>query len=544
MKRITIFTPTYNRGYILEECYKSLCNQTNKEFIWLIVDDGSKDNTNKLVNKWQCEKKINIEYIYKKNGGKYTAVNVGIKDCKTDYFAFLDSDDCYTDSTVEEFYNLIDILDKKDNLAGIVARRKNNNNEVIGRKLDINEILEINFNKLVAKYKFYGDTCRIYKKSILLKYLYPNIAEKFIPENVMLSKIDQEYDIIFLNKALSISEYLLDGYTKSYTKLLRDNPIGFSLSLLQEINSTKNIFKKIKGILAYTNWCWRKKIQKKFLKIEDKFLYIILLPLSIIIYFLGIPSWHNNKRSIPRKIFEKIIIFKHYIKSFSGTKIKIMNAYQTIDFTLKENKSIIRLGDGEFKFLIGEEISYQEYNEELKNELNKIINEYSKTSKYLLCVPKYFFECNGIKLLKNKDYFLCWSFPRNYFKNHFPKNLVYGDAFSFGNKNTLIYDKLFFNKKYKECIFVHNNIIYAENFEKKYNIKTHFVNIPKKNAYTDILKIMNNIFNIVDYKNKKEIIIVISAGPLGKVLVKKISEHGIIAIDTGHCWDKPLNVLK
>lgn len=76
MKTLTIFTPTYNRGYILGNAYESLKKQTNKDFIWLIVDDGSTDNTEDIVEKWIEENTIEIRYIKKENGGKHTAYNV------------------------------------------------------------------------------------------------------------------------------------------------------------------------------------------------------------------------------------------------------------------------------------------------------------------------------------------------------------------------------------------------------------------------------------------------------------------------------------
>ena len=92
-KRMTVFTPTYNRAYILPKLYDSLCQQTVKSFEWLIVDDGSVDNTQELVEKWIEEKKIEIRYFKQANGGKQRAHNLGVEKSKEEIFVCVDSDD-------------------------------------------------------------------------------------------------------------------------------------------------------------------------------------------------------------------------------------------------------------------------------------------------------------------------------------------------------------------------------------------------------------------------------------------------------------------
>jgi glycosyltransferase involved in cell wall biosynthesis len=103
--KITVFTPTYNRAYILDRVYKSLINQTNKSFVWLIVDDGSTDNTESLVKKWIKEDKIEIKYYKQKNGGKQRAHNKAVKLTDTDLFICLDSDDYFTKDAIEILLN-------------------------------------------------------------------------------------------------------------------------------------------------------------------------------------------------------------------------------------------------------------------------------------------------------------------------------------------------------------------------------------------------------------------------------------------------------
>ena len=152
MKKLTVFTPTYNRAYILSKCYDSLVKQTNNDFIWMIVDDGSTDNTKELIDSYIKEKKIEIQYIYKSNGGKYTAVNEGIINGKTELFSFVDSDDYYLPNTVQTF---LDYWNKysENNIAGIIGRRCNPDFKIIGNLLEYKSNI-VNFTNISNTKKF------------------------------------------------------------------------------------------------------------------------------------------------------------------------------------------------------------------------------------------------------------------------------------------------------------------------------------------------------------------------------------------------------
>jgi len=100
-KRITVFTPTYNRAYILNRLYESLKKQSSKSFLWLIIDDGSTDNTEELVNAWIRENIIEIRYYKQENGGKQRAHNKAVELCDTELFICVDSDDYLTENAIE-----------------------------------------------------------------------------------------------------------------------------------------------------------------------------------------------------------------------------------------------------------------------------------------------------------------------------------------------------------------------------------------------------------------------------------------------------------
>ena len=134
MAFLTVFTLTYNRAYCLNKCYESLLRQTSKDFEWLVVDDGSTDNTKKLVDGWIKENRINISYIYKKNGGMHSGYNVAYDNIFTKLAVSIDSDDYMTDDAVEK---IIDFWKKygNDSYAGIVALNITKDGNVIGKEL-------------------------------------------------------------------------------------------------------------------------------------------------------------------------------------------------------------------------------------------------------------------------------------------------------------------------------------------------------------------------------------------------------------------------
>lgn len=535
MKRLTVFTPTYNRAHTLSDCYNALVKQTNKDFVWMVVDDGSTDNTKELINKFICENKIDIQYIYKDNGGKYTAVNEALVNCKTELFSFVDSDDYYLPNTIQMFFDNWDKY-SSNNLAGIVGRRCDKHGNIVGNLKEYKSTI-VNFSDFIVSNNYVGDTCRMYKTDIIKQYLYPKIDNKFIPENVMFGRIDESYDVYFLNEPLSVSEYLDDGYTKSYKKLLINNPLGYKLSLEQSIRNEKRVINKIKLYMSYITWCKRNNLA---IKSSYNSIYVFSYILAIICLLLGLPTWHTPKKGLINKIKLYFRIIHNYMATFFGVKVKVYDDKDTIELSNKYSKSIIRFGDGEFNLIRGEDITYQKHSNELSEKLLEIINNYDfHKSNYLLCIPKFFFQVSGFRLLKNKSWISNWVFSRYYFKKNCNLNEEYGDAFIFHQGNSKEYSKLWLNNNYKKCLFIHNDIKYAKEFEKQYGISTIFVKAPCKNAFQELEEIKKDIMKKAKKYSKGDIIIVASMGPAAKILAYNLCNDYRV-IDAGHCFDHPL----
>lgn len=248
--KLTIFTPTYNREYILGELYKSLVAQTSKDFLWLIVDDGSIDGTDKLVKRWIEEGIVEIQYVKTKNEGKSSAHNKGVELANSELFTCVDSDDYLDSNAVSTIINTWGNIENKKCI-GILSFRGYSTGSPLTRLNDTTEI----YSTLKNAYDFLGlkgDTMLIYKTVVIKKYRFPKVInEKFIPEAYLYDLLDQEGELYILRNVLYYSEYLEDGYTKNMSKLLAENPEGYLLYLNQRIKLHKKISKRSLDLIRY-----------------------------------------------------------------------------------------------------------------------------------------------------------------------------------------------------------------------------------------------------------------------------------------------------
>lgn len=271
----TIFTPTYNRKEKLKRLYNHLTNQSFKDFVWLIIDDGSTDGTSEIIKDFT---NINIKYIYKDNGGKQRAYNEAIKLADTKYFICLDSDDYYTNDAL---YIIKEILDKSDDkVAGLAYLSKYENGDLIGTKFNVKRA---NHFDIYNKYKVCGDKGLCFKLDILKKYEFKVFeGEKFTTEAYLYNRIARDYDMLCLNECLEVKEYLKDGLTSNYDKLLTKNPKGQALYYNDMFYHSKNIiiaarYIKFSLIAGYSFY--------KIIKDSNaKFETILALPIGMYMY--------------------------------------------------------------------------------------------------------------------------------------------------------------------------------------------------------------------------------------------------------------------
>lgn len=245
--KITVFTPTFNRGYIIENLYKSLQRQSYKNFQWIVIDDGSEDDTEKLFEKWTNEDNLfDITYKKVKNGGKHRAINRAIEIAEGELFFIVDSDDYLTDHALEKVIKWEETIKNKNEFAGVAGVRGYSINSRIGNTFKGEYIdatsLERNKNNIT------GDKAEVFYLDILKKYKFPEFeGEKFVTEKVVWNQIAYDgYKIRWFNEIIYICDYLEDGLTKSMSRIELENPKSLALSMkLDSIHYNMSNKKKI-----------------------------------------------------------------------------------------------------------------------------------------------------------------------------------------------------------------------------------------------------------------------------------------------------------
>lgn len=279
--KLTIFTPAYNRAHTLPRTYESMCKQKNKNFIWLIVDDGSTDNTKELVEKWQKkENGFEIQYIYKENGGMHTAHNTAYANISTELNTCIDSDDCLADDAVTIILNKWDEV-KDQGYAGIIGYDIDlNSNEIIGKDfpVDMTETTLSGYYDAGGS----GDKKLVYRTDIINRYPeYPVFeGEKYVSLAYKYLLIDQEYKLAVINEPLARVEYQEDGSSNSMFRQYLRNPKGFAFWRIVRMKYDTS-FKRL--VMDCIHYCSSSQISKNRNYISEspkKLLTVLCTPLG------------------------------------------------------------------------------------------------------------------------------------------------------------------------------------------------------------------------------------------------------------------------
>lgn len=277
-KFLTIFTPTYNRAYILSKLYESLVNQSYKKFIWLIVDDGSSDGTKDLIRRFQAENLIEIQYIYQENRGKHFAVNNGLRNTGTEFFTVIDSDDFLSDIAVEEMEKLSEKIKNDRQIAGFTfirfSEKTNFDREKYGKK----EWLVS--GRAEYEWEFPGEMTYCFKTKIHQQFMFPEFeGEKFCPESLVFRRIERKFKILFTDKVLAFGDYLEDGLMSNYYQLLINNPKSSLLNIKERFRDDLSQTEKLD--LAKNYWDIASKsgssFKEKFFGINPFLIFKVLM---------------------------------------------------------------------------------------------------------------------------------------------------------------------------------------------------------------------------------------------------------------------------
>ena len=291
MATLTVFTPTYNRAYVLKQCYDSLYRQTCKDFVWLIVDDGSSDNTKEIVEKWMSnDNGFEIRYVYKQNGGMHTGHNKAYELIDTELNVCIDSDDFMPDDAVELIVNFWE-ENKDSSYSGIIALDVYKNGQVIGKELP---------NKKSTTLSGYyqnggqGDKKLIYRTEIINKYPpYPEFeGEKFVPLDYKYLLADQDYELLIMNKPVCVVEYMEDGSSKNMLRQYYKNPRGFAFMRKVSMKYNTGFLKNFKNCIHYVSSSFISKNRKFVKESPRKGMTVLAMPFGFALYLLVL---YNNR---------------------------------------------------------------------------------------------------------------------------------------------------------------------------------------------------------------------------------------------------------
>lgn len=287
-KQITVFTPTYNRAHTLPRLYQSLCEQEFTDFEWLVVDDGSVDNTRELIDGYLKENRIAIKYVSQPNGGKHRAINRGVGQAEGYLFMIVDSDDYLTHTKVlGSIADQISFLRASSDFCGVVGNKVFEDDTVIGTTIG-DDILDTTFIDYREKYKVKGDREEVIKLEVMRAFPFPETpGENFCPEGLIWNRMATKYKARYINQPYLTCEYLPGGLSDNIKRLRQNSPRAFMNYYGEYLRHKIPFRSKIKAAISY--WA-------VFFKSEISFrqacrtmgFYIFFLPLGWLL--------HNGRR--------------------------------------------------------------------------------------------------------------------------------------------------------------------------------------------------------------------------------------------------------
>lgn len=285
--KLSIITATYNRGYCLVNIYESILrNSRFNEVEWILVDDGSDDNTEELVDMWIREKKLKINFLKKKNGGKTSAIKMGFDSNPTGEYTFvLDSDDYLSDNALDIILKELNVL--SDKYIGILGLKSYTNGKVVGERFSLSEsnYIDLYFGKKSIKSdKLFVIKTNLYKDC----YELPFENEKFLPDNIPYINANSKGLYKLINEVLYLGDYLEDGMTSNVVKMALNNINGFIYEKKRLQCEKLYIIHRIINTVKYINYSiLDKRNLKQIVSLAgDKFLTAILyLPVLLGLYF-------------------------------------------------------------------------------------------------------------------------------------------------------------------------------------------------------------------------------------------------------------------
>ena len=282
--KLSILTATYNRANYLPKLYESIKENLKYNITpeWIIVDDGSTDDTKNIVQGFIDENKVIIKYLYQKNSGKMSAINEAVKMATGDLIVDCDSDDCFTNNSFEIIEKNAKKLLQNQELYGLVFLKSEENGKISGKEFSQKEHITTMFD-LYFKEDIGGEKIIVYNSKFRKQYSHQlEHNERFITEARMYHKMDEKYKLFAINEVIEQGSYIEDGYTNNINKTFKESPYGYYMyfkELLQKDMRGVKFSKRLYAIKHYIlfGYLTKNKFNANLIKDRlNRFLYSIL----------------------------------------------------------------------------------------------------------------------------------------------------------------------------------------------------------------------------------------------------------------------------
>lgn len=281
---LSIVTPVYNRAGLLKTCWESLVRQTDKDFEWIVVDDGSTDSSVDMVRTLP-DAGFPIILVEKENGGKHTALNASHPYIRGKYVLILDSDDYLVDSAVAQVREGWGGYEQDEDI-GIVTFLKGRAEDEPSCMAD-DEGIPVDIMRYRRRCIYSADCCEVIRSELYLKYPFPVFAgESFLSEGALWNRVSFTHKCVYINRVVYIADYLAGGLTKSGKPLRIRNPQGGMYTANLNMHPKNFLKRRIKyGLLFGCYGCFAGLSPVQMLKRSDnKILVVLTMPAGWMLY--------------------------------------------------------------------------------------------------------------------------------------------------------------------------------------------------------------------------------------------------------------------
>ena len=282
MKSLTVFTPSFNRAHLLPRIYESLKIQTCQDFIWLIIDDGSADDTRQVVSAFIAENKVEIQYIEQENQGMHGAHNTAYENINTPLNTCIDSDDFMPVDAVEKILDKWKSVADKEKYSGLVGLDADLDGNLIGSQFTTDTTTLEDFYLKGGT----GDKKLVYRTAVMQKYpaypLFP--GEKYVGLGYKYLLADQDFELVTLNEILVLVDYQQGGSSNNMFRQYYNNPRGFAFIRKQGMVLSKSPMKRFKDAIHYVSSSLLSRNSNFITESPRRFLTVLAFPLGFVLY--------------------------------------------------------------------------------------------------------------------------------------------------------------------------------------------------------------------------------------------------------------------